>query len=161
VERIGRNFVASAGVLLVAEFGHVPVRGAWRTQNNAPLREALMSTILVCEDQTSVEMSVSKALSKAGFCVHCEREARRVIAAAEQFDFNAVIVADALPGLNGLQVVQSLRARDPELPIFVYTTYDEESVARWAVQERTLVLEKPVDEVQLIWLLEAHVGRLT
>jgi DNA-binding response OmpR family regulator len=120
-----------------------------------------MSTILVCEDETSIGMSLSNALSKAGFCVHCEREARRAIAAADQFDFDAAIIADALPDLSGEYVVQLLRSRDPELPIFVCTTYDQESVARWAVQERMLVLERPIDEVQLIWLLEAHVGSLS
>jgi DNA-binding response OmpR family regulator len=120
-----------------------------------------MSTILVCEDQTSIEVSLSEALLRAGFRVHCEPEARRAIAAADQFDFDAAIVTDALPAQSGEQVVQSLRTRDPELPIFVCTSYDAESVARWAVQERMLVLEKPVDEVQLIWLLEAHVGSLS
>lgn len=117
-----------------------------------------MSKILVVEDETSIATSLSTALSEAGFCVYCEHEAQRAIAAADTFDFDAAIVTDALPDLSGGQVAQELRARDPELPIFVCTGYDEDAVARWAAQERMLVLEKPVDEAQLIWLLQAHVG---
>jgi CheY-like chemotaxis protein len=120
-----------------------------------------MSTILVVEDETSTAMSLSAALSEAGFCVHSEQEAQRAIAAADTSDFDAAIVANALPGLSGGRVAEELRARDPELPIFVCTGYDEEAVARWAAQERMLVLEKPVDEARLIWLLQAHVGSLT
>jgi DNA-binding NtrC family response regulator len=115
-----------------------------------------MSTILVVEDRTS--MALSTALSEAGFSVHCEHGARHAIAAADLFDFDAAIVADASPDMSEEQVAQSLRARDPELPIFICTGYDEESVVRWSAQERVLVLEKPVDEAQLIWLLQAHVG---
>jgi DNA-binding NtrC family response regulator len=117
-----------------------------------------MSTILVVEDQTSVSMSLATSLSEAGFRVHSERAARHAIAAADIFDFDAAIVADASPDMSEEDVAQLLRARDPELPIFVCTGYDEESVVRWAAQERVLVLEKPVDEAQLIWLVQAHVG---
>jgi DNA-binding response OmpR family regulator len=117
-----------------------------------------MCTILVIEDETSIATSLSAALSGAGFSVHSEREARRAIAAADSFDFDAAIVAGGLPDPSGGRIAEELRARDSELPIFVCAALDEESVARWAVQERMIVLEKPVDEVQLIWLLEAHVG---
>jgi DNA-binding response OmpR family regulator len=120
-----------------------------------------MSRILVVEDEPSTAMSLSAALSQAGFCVHWEHEVQRAIAAADTSDFDAAVVADAWPGLSGGQVAQELRARDRELPIFVCTGYDEDAVSRWAVQERMLVLEKPVDEAQLIWLLQAHVGSLT
>jgi len=115
-----------------------------------------MSTILVVEDQTSA--SLATTLSEAGFDVHCEHGAGHAIAATDMFDFDAAIVAGVSPDMSEEQVALSLRARDPELPIFVCTGYDEESVVRWAAQERVLVLEKPVDEAQLIWLLQAHVG---
>lgn len=117
-----------------------------------------MSTILVIADQTSVSMSLSTTLSEAGFRVRCEHGARQAIAAADMFDFDAAIVADASPDMSEEEVAQLLRARDSELPIFVCTGYDEESVVRWAAQDRVLVLEKPVDEAQLVWLLQAHVG---
>jgi DNA-binding response OmpR family regulator len=120
-----------------------------------------MSKILVVQDQTSTSMSLSTMLSEAGFCVHGEYEARRAIAAADIFDFDAAIVADALPDMTGEQIAQLLRTRDPDLPIFVCTEYDEESVVRWSAQERMLVLETPVNQVELIWLLQAHVGSLT
>lgn len=120
-----------------------------------------MSTILVVEDRTAMAMSLSEALSQAGFCVHSEYEGRRAIAAADRFDFDAAIVAGGLLELGGSQVAQELRARDPELPIFVCTDFDEEAVANWAAQERMLVLEEPVDKDELIWLLQAHVGGMS
>lgn len=118
-----------------------------------------MSTILVVEEETSIAMSLSTRLSEAGFSVHCERGSPHNIAAAAISDFDAAIIADALPKMSEEQVAQLLRALDPELPIFVCANYDEESVVRWAAQERVLVLEKPVDEAQLIWLIQAHVER--
>lgn len=120
-----------------------------------------MSTILVVEDETSIAMSLAAALSEAGFGVHWEWEPRGAVAAADNFDFDAAIVAGGLPDRSGGQVARELRARDPELPIFVCTGFDDEAVAEWAAQERMLVLEKPVDQEQLIWLVQAHVGSLS
>jgi DNA-binding response OmpR family regulator len=120
-----------------------------------------MSTILVVEDESFTGTSLCSALSEAGFSVHCEHEIEGAIAAAGSFDFDAAIVADGSPCLHGGQVAQELRARDPELPIFVRTEFDEGAIANWAVQERMLVLEEPVDEDELIWLLQAHVGTIS
>jgi DNA-binding response OmpR family regulator len=120
-----------------------------------------MSTILVVEDDTSATPSLATALSEAGFAVHCEHEVQRAIAATDSFDFDAAIVAGSFPEWSGGQIAQELRARDAELPIFVCTDLNEEAVTNWAAQERMLLLEKPVDEDQLIWLLHAHVGSLS
>lgn len=117
-----------------------------------------MSTILVVEDEASTTLSLSAALSEAGFSVHCEHEVQRAIAAADSYDFDAAIVAGRVPERSGGQIAQELRARDPELPIFICTDLNEETVTSWAAQERMLLLEKPVDEDELIWLLHAHVG---
>jgi DNA-binding response OmpR family regulator len=120
-----------------------------------------MSTILVVEDETSLAVSLSSALSEAGFCVHCEREAESAINAANRFDFDAAVVSGGMPELGSELVAQELRARDPELPIFVCTGFDEGSIAKLATQERVLFLEKPVDQAELIWLLQAHIGSLS
>lgn len=117
-----------------------------------------MSMILVVADETSSSTSLSTMLCEAGFRIHREHQAGHALAAADTFDFDAAIVANPSPDMSEEQVAQLLRSRDPELPIFVCTGYDEEAVVRWATQERVLVLEKPVDEAQLIWLLQAHVG---
>jgi DNA-binding response OmpR family regulator len=116
-----------------------------------------MSTILVVEDGRSLATSLAATLSEAGFRIHREHGTRPAIAAVDKLDFDAAIIADALPGMSEEEIARLLREQDPELPIFVCTGYDEESVVRWAAQERMLVLEKPVDEAQLIWLLQAHV----
>jgi DNA-binding response OmpR family regulator len=120
-----------------------------------------MSMILVVENETSTNSSLSATLSEAGFSVQCEHEIPRAIAAAGRVEFDAAVVNGCLPDRSGGQVAQELRARDPELPIFVCTDFTEEAVASWAAQERMLVLENPVDEAQLIWLLHAHVGSLS
>lgn len=120
-----------------------------------------MCTILVVEDETSIATSFSAALSEAGFSVHSEHEARHAIAAVDSFDIGAAIIAGGLPDPIGEQIAEELRARDSELPIFVCTSFDEEAVAKWATQERMLVLEKPVNYAELIWLLHAHVGSLS
>jgi DNA-binding response OmpR family regulator len=117
-----------------------------------------MSTILVVEDDASATISLSAVLSEAGFCVHCEREIERAVAAALSFDFDAAVVVGGSTELSGSGVAGELRTHDPDLPIFVCTDLSEESVPNWAVQERMLILENPVDDGQLVWLLQAHVG---
>lgn len=120
-----------------------------------------MSMILLVESKDSLATSFSTALSEAGFCVQCEHDAWRALAAADSFDFDAAIIAAELRHHTKEQIAQELRSRDPELPIFVCTEFDESAVARWAVADRMLVLEEPVDEATLVWLLQAHVGNLS
>lgn len=117
----------------------------------------MSSTILVVEREAN---SLTDALSEAGFCVQCEQDGLRAIDAADCSDFDAAIIDVSLTDLSAQRVAHELRARDPELPIFVCTAFDEEAVRKWAIEDRMLVLEKPVDEARLVWLLQAHVGSL-
>ncbi|HEY0687351.1 MAG TPA: response regulator [Steroidobacter sp.] len=116
-----------------------------------------MSTILLVERQKN---SLTGALSEAGFCVRWEQDGREAISAADASHIDAAIIDVDLADLTAARVAHELRARDPELPIFVCTAFDEDAVTRWAVEDRMLVLEKPVDEARLVWLLQAHVGNL-
>lgn len=119
-----------------------------------------MSTILLFEDQTSIRMSLAQPLADAGFSVHRAHDDLRDIAAAGNFDFDAAIVDVNFSAVSEVHLVHALREHDSELPIFVCTRYDAETVAKWATEDRMLVLEKPVDETELIWLLRAHLGYL-
>ena len=118
-----------------------------------------MSTILLVES-AALSIALSEPLLKAGFRVQCEHDIGRAMHVAAGCEFDAAII-DACPlDLGAHRVAQGLRARDPELPIFVCTTYDEDTIARWAIEDRMLVLEKPIDEAQLVWLLHAQMGTL-
>lgn len=119
-----------------------------------------MNTVLLFESEVPTAPSLAKALSAAGFSVHRARDGVEAIAEVDRFDFDAAVVDVASPDITGGQVAHALRKQDAELPIFVCTGLDADSVAKWATEDRVLVLEKPVDEAQLIWLLRTHLGNL-
>lgn len=119
-----------------------------------------MGTILLFEHEASSRMSLSRPLAAAGFSVRCAHRGLRDIAEVSNMEFDAAIVDVAFSDRTEGKVAHALRERDAELPIFVCTRYDAEAVAEWAVEDRMLVIEKPVDETQLIWLLRAHLGDL-
>lgn len=114
-----------------------------------------MSRILLFDQESS---SLGGALAEAGFSVRREPDGKRIATAVAGCDFDAAVIDTVPTDVAAERLAQELRARDPELPIFVCTNFDEEAVTRWAVEDRMLVLEKPVDEARLVWLLKAHVG---
>ncbi|MBM0105941.1 response regulator [Steroidobacter sp. S1-65] len=119
-----------------------------------------MSTILLVESR-AFSVALTDALCKAGFRVQCEQDGGRAIGVAAGGEFDAAIIDAGPTDIGAHRVAQRLRARAPELPIFICTTYDEDTIARWAIEDRMLVLEKPIDEAQLVWLLQAQMGTLS
>ena len=119
-----------------------------------------MNTVLLFESEVARVASLAPVLSAAGFSVHRAHDGVEAIAEVDRFDFDAAVVDVAPPDVNGGHVAHALRKQDSELPIFVCTGLDADAVARWATEDRMLVLEKPVDEAQLIWLLRTHLGNL-
>ncbi len=74
--------------------------------------------ILVVEDDADVAGFVLKGLREAGHSVEGAGNGQESLALASTEAFDAIILDRMLPGgLNGLQVLESLRARDNQTPV--------------------------------------------
>jgi DNA-binding response OmpR family regulator len=113
--------------------------------------------LLVVEDEAGIADFVSRALKAQGYVVEVVGDGIAGEQAAVGRDFDLVILDRGLPGRDGIQVLQGIRAAKPALPVIMLT-------ARTEVVDRvegldagaTDYLTKPFSVDELLARVRAH-----
>jgi two-component system, OmpR family, copper resistance phosphate regulon response regulator CusR len=95
--------------------------------------------LLVIEDETKTAKFLRKGLSEAGFVVDVALNGNEGLALAKSLDFDLIILDIMLPGLDGWQVLTSLRGAGKATQVLFLT-------ARDAVHERVRGFELGADD---------------
>ncbi|SDW76690.1 heavy metal response regulator transcription factor [Thiocapsa roseopersicina] len=95
--------------------------------------------ILIIEDEPKTGDYLRQGLSEAGFVVDLVRDGRDGLHSALAGDYDLVILDVMLPGLDGWQVLCSVRHKDPDLPVLFLTARDQ-------VDDRVKGLELGADD---------------
>ena len=95
--------------------------------------------ILLAEDEHPLGEWLSRALEQSGFQVDWVDDGRLAERALGQHDYDALVLDLGLPGRDGHQVLQQLRAQDRRLPVLVLT-------ARDSLAERVGTLNEGADD---------------
>lgn len=131
----------------------------------APLEEGKMDTdmrILVVEDDPKIASFVVKGLRESGHVVdHCG-DGEQAVRLANSGPYDAAVLDLMLPKLDGLTVLQRLRARDIQTPIIILS-------AKASVDDRVRGLQaggddyltKPFSFAELLARLQALTRRTT
>ena len=108
---------------------------------DAPLQEVEGGAALLVEDNPDVAEVTRQLVEQLGYSVHSAESAEAALALAARVPFQIVISDIVMAGsMDGLALVQTLRQRQPDLPIVLVTGYS--SSATTAEAEFT-VLRKP------------------
>jgi two-component system NtrC family sensor kinase len=102
--------------------------------------------LLLVDDDDRVRDSLSRLLERAGHRVAAVADAGSALELYRLQPFDLVLTDLAMPRTNGLELVRSLRAHDPDATIFVFTGQalgDQIDLAREAGAAR--VLHKPFE----------------
>lgn len=113
--------------------------------------------ILVVEDERALADFIAKALRADGYATSLCHDGPSGEAAALTGDYALVILDVLLPGKDGLDVLRSIRVREPDLPVILLT-------ARGAVEQKVEGLDlgandymtKPVSLEELSARVRAH-----
>ncbi|MBI3962131.1 MAG: response regulator transcription factor [Deinococcus sp.] len=84
----------------------------------------MMQRILVIDDDPAVTSVLRRGLSYEGFAVDTAGSGAEGLALARDRPPDLVILDIMMPGLDGLEVLQRLRAADAQLPILLLTAKD-------------------------------------
>jgi DNA-binding response OmpR family regulator len=99
---------------------------------------------LVAEDDGDMRALVVLALEQEGFAVDDVADGRRLwIHTLSPGVYDLVVTDMRLPVVDGLTVVEDLRAREIRSPLIVMTAFSDESVRRRAARIGAVVLDKP------------------
>ena len=101
-------------------------------------RDSNATTVLLVEDEETVSEFIAMGLGYEGFAVETVRDGRDALAAFERFRPDIVLLDLMLPGMDGMTVCRTLRARS-DVPIIMLT-------ARDAVEDRVAGLDSGADD---------------
>jgi len=83
-----------------------------------------MKRILIAEDEPRIASFLEKGLKANGFTTSVAAEGHDALFMARSGEFDLVILDLGLPGKDGLDVLQDLRAKDKFLPVIILTARD-------------------------------------
>jgi CheY-like chemotaxis protein len=108
--------------------------------------------VLVVEDHDDSRDVLEQALTYAGAAVTAAASAK---AALESVDTVDVVVTDiAMPGHDGLWLLDEIRRRERRIPVIALSGYSDAYVERLAQATFDRVLRKPVDP----WILADEIA---
>ena len=109
-------------------------------------------TVLLAEDDRSVRELVRTMLSKQGHVVLCASDGEQAIEMAAQHTgtIDLLLTDVVLPGLNGREVAERIRATRPEVRVLYMSGYTDDAILRRGVlTQRSSLIQKPFSADEL------------
>jgi UDP-3-O-acyl N-acetylglucosamine deacetylase len=119
-----------------------------------------MDSILVVDDEEKIRRTLRGVLADEGFAVAEAADGRQALALIEQTSPQLAIVDIWMPEVDGIQLVQAIRERAPELPVIVISGHGTVETAMRAAQLGAFqFLEKPFTLDSLLDSVGRALGR--
>ena len=106
--------------------------------------------ILVVDDEMSVRTTFSSVLRKEGYRVTAVKDGYEAIKAIDEGSFDLALVDLRMPGLDGIEVLENIKKRKPQIPVIIYTGYGSVTTAVEAMRKGAAdYLAKPFSPEEL------------
>jgi two-component system response regulator AtoC len=110
-----------------------------------------MSRVLVIDDDASLRFTLEAVLSDAGLVVEPQPGGPSGLAAFEARGADVVLTDLAMPDMDGMQVLERMRASDPSVPVLMLTAHGSERAAVAAIKAGAFdYIPKPFDPDELV-----------
>jgi len=113
--------------------------------------------VLVVDDEADIRELVSGVLEDEGYAVRAAADSSQTLDAIEERRPSMVLLDVWLQGskLDGLQLLQEIKQRDPTIPVLVISGHGNLDTAVAAVREGAVdFIEKPFEAERLIYLVD-------
>lgn len=111
----------------------------------------MMPRVLVIDDDPALRYTLDAVLGDGGFVVETSAGGAAGLAAFEARGADVVLTDLAMPQVDGMNVLASLRAQDPSVPVIMLTAHGSERVAVNAMKAGAHdYLPKPFDPDELL-----------
>ncbi len=127
----------------------LPAKGAQRTRTEPGQNER--GTVLVVEDDTSVQLLVRRALASQGYGVIMASNGAEGVRLFEQHqeELSLVLMDMTMPEMSGIEALRHIRAAGSALPVLLSSGYSFETIAADS-PKYSGYLQKPYDVMQLL-----------
>lgn len=103
--------------------------------------------ILLVDDEPSVLFALSAVLEEEGFDVGCAGDGLTALEMFRKRKWDLLITDFSMPGINGQELAEAIRATAPEFPIILITGFRKPGMDSEVFD---LVLEKPFSNQSLL-----------
>ena len=124
----------------------------------------MLKNILVIDDEELIIRSLKKLLEKNGFSVFVAKNGQDGIAMSDVENFNLIIADIRMPGMNGVETVQSIydnlkQSNLKKIPVIFITGYADNDVELKArALGATSYIYKPFDINEFISVVKKNLG---
>jgi DNA-binding NtrC family response regulator len=128
----------------------------------APLSTAIETKgrVLVIDDESDIRESLDALLSLEGYSVEMAQNATEGLQKMENAGYDLVLLDLMMPDRSGMEVLEEVRLRDRETPIFMITAYGSVEAAVEALKRGANdYFSKPWDNEKLIIEIDRMIAR--
>ena len=117
-------------------------------------------SVLIVDDEEVMRDVLESLLVREGCSVRLAASGEEAVEAAEAESLDVAIVDVMLPGINGIEVLERLKAIDPELPVVMITAFGTAANTREAFKRGAFdFIEKPFKNDEVLVVLRNAVER--
>jgi DNA-binding NtrC family response regulator len=111
--------------------------------------------ILVAEDDTTQREIIDDILSASGYHATVCPSAEESLEELAEHDYDLLLTDLKMPGMDGIELLQEVKRRQPEVDVIIMTAFATVATAVQAMREgATDYLEKPFDKDRLLLVIE-------
>lgn len=115
--------------------------------------------VFVVDDHPVVRASITALLDLSGFHVKTFVSAEEFLISFEPRMCGCLLLDVRLPGMSGVELLKTIRARGATLPVLMVSGHASTEVRNEAMSHGALAfLDKPVDSRELIKILRSCIG---
>jgi DNA-binding response OmpR family regulator len=81
----------------------------------------LTGKIMIADDESSLRQTLARILQRSGFEVTTAESGEQALAFLETTDYDLVYLDIRMPGLSGPEVLNLIHAKNPDLPVILFT----------------------------------------
>jgi len=106
--------------------------------------------ILVVDDEANVRTVFSDVLRKENYLVKAVKSAPQALKAIDEESFDLALVDLGRPKMDGIEILENIKKRKPEIAVIIYTGHGSIPTAVAAIKrEATDYLSKPFSPEEL------------
>jgi two-component system NtrC family response regulator len=95
-----------------------------------------METILIVDDEKNYLVILEALLAPEGYEIITEDNALNALRLVRETDLDLVITDVKMPGIDGMELLEEAKEKDPELPVIIMTAYGTIEMAVEAMKKR-------------------------
>ncbi|MFK7740038.1 MAG: sigma-54-dependent transcriptional regulator [Planctomycetota bacterium] len=115
--------------------------------------------VLVVDDETDLAESCAWFLQRAGFEARCAASAQDALSLLDQEAFDVVVSDVRMPRMSGMELLQAVRQKDPDVEVLLLTGYPDIETAVAAIKQGAFdYLAKPYEADDLVLRVQKAVA---